>query len=48
VVVITTGLVLAPVHELVLPITMAALAVTAWITVLQRVLSVRSQLRERR
>jgi CDP-diacylglycerol---glycerol-3-phosphate 3-phosphatidyltransferase len=47
VVVITTGLVLAPIHELVLPITMAVLAATAWITVLQRVLSVRAQLRER-
>jgi CDP-diacylglycerol--glycerol-3-phosphate 3-phosphatidyltransferase len=48
VVVITTGLVLAPLHELVLPVTMAVLAATAWLTVLQRVLSVRTQLRERR
>jgi len=47
VVVITTGLVLAPIHELVLPVTMAILAVTACVTVLQRVLSVRSQLRRR-
>ena len=47
VVVITTGLVLAPIHELVLPLTMALLAATAWVTVLQRVLSVRSQLRRR-
>lgn len=47
VVVITTGLVLAPIHELVLPVTMAILAATAWVTVLQRVLSVRSQLRHR-
>lgn len=47
VVVITTGLVLAPIHELILPATMAILAATAWVTVLQRVLSVRSQLRHR-
>ena len=47
VVVITTGLVLAPIHELVLPVTMAILAATAWVTVLQRMLSVRSQLRHR-
>jgi CDP-diacylglycerol--glycerol-3-phosphate 3-phosphatidyltransferase len=45
VVVITTGLVLAPVHELVLPATMALLATTAWITVVQRILFVRRQLR---
>jgi CDP-diacylglycerol---glycerol-3-phosphate 3-phosphatidyltransferase len=45
VVVITAGLVLAPLHELVLPSTMALLTATAWLTVLQRVLSVRSQLR---
>jgi CDP-diacylglycerol---glycerol-3-phosphate 3-phosphatidyltransferase len=45
VVVITTGLVLAPLHELVLPSTMALLTATAWLTVVQRVLSVRSQLR---
>ena len=48
VVVITTGLVLAPLHELVLPATLALLNVTAWMTVVQRVLAVRSQLRERR
>lgn len=45
VVVITAGLVLAPLHELVLPATMALLATTAWITVLQRILFVRKQLR---
>ena len=45
VVVITAGLVLAPVHELVLPATMALLATTAWITVVQRILFVRRQLR---
>ena len=45
VVVITAGLVLAPVHELVLPATMALLATTAWITVVQRILFVRKQLR---
>jgi phosphatidylglycerophosphate synthase len=45
VVVITTGLVLAPIHELVLPATMALLATTAWITVVQRILFVRKQLR---
>jgi phosphatidylinositol phosphate synthase len=44
VVVITTGLVLAPVNDLVLPATMALLAATAWITVLQRILHVRRQL----
>lgn len=47
VVVITAGLVLAPLHELVLPLTIALLSVTAWLTVVQRVLSVRSQLRAR-
>jgi CDP-diacylglycerol--glycerol-3-phosphate 3-phosphatidyltransferase len=47
VVVITAGLVLAPLHELVLPATIALLTVTAWLTVLQRVLSVRAQLRAR-
>jgi CDP-diacylglycerol---glycerol-3-phosphate 3-phosphatidyltransferase len=47
VVVITAGLVLAPAHELVLPATIAVLAATAWTTVLQRVLSVRAQLRAR-
>jgi phosphatidylinositol phosphate synthase len=45
VVVITTGLVLAPVNDLVLPATMALLATTAWITVVQRILFVRKQLR---
>ena len=48
VVVITTGLVLAPLHELVLPVTLAVLSATAWMTVLQRVLSVRTQLRAQR
>jgi CDP-diacylglycerol---glycerol-3-phosphate 3-phosphatidyltransferase len=47
VVVITTGIVLAPLHELVLPATMALLAATAWLTVVQRVLAVRRQLLER-
>jgi CDP-diacylglycerol---glycerol-3-phosphate 3-phosphatidyltransferase len=45
VVVLSIGLGLAPFHELVLPITIALLAATAWITVVQRVLSVRQQLR---
>jgi CDP-diacylglycerol--glycerol-3-phosphate 3-phosphatidyltransferase len=45
VVVITSGLVLAPLHEYVLPVTMALLTATAWITVTQRVLAVRDQLR---
>jgi CDP-diacylglycerol---glycerol-3-phosphate 3-phosphatidyltransferase len=45
VVVITAGLVLAPLHDLVLPATIALLSATAWITVVQRVLSVRAQLR---
>jgi CDP-diacylglycerol--glycerol-3-phosphate 3-phosphatidyltransferase len=44
VVVITAGLVLAPLHELLLPATMALLTATAWLTVVQRVLAVRSQL----
>ena len=44
VVVITTGLVLAPVNDLVLPATMALLATTAWMTVVQRILFVRKQL----
>jgi CDP-diacylglycerol---glycerol-3-phosphate 3-phosphatidyltransferase len=48
VVVITTGLVLAPAHELVLPAAIALLAATAWTTVVQRVLAVRAQLRARR
>ena len=43
--VIISGLVLAPLHELVLPATIAVLNVTAWVTVLQRVLAVRAQLR---
>jgi CDP-diacylglycerol--glycerol-3-phosphate 3-phosphatidyltransferase len=46
VVVITAGLVLAPLHELVLPITMAILAAAAWVTVIQRILAVRRQLRD--
>jgi len=45
VVVITAGLVLAPLHELILPATMALLATTAWITVVQRILFVHKQLR---
>ena len=45
--VIISGLVLAPLHELVLPAAIAVLTVTAWITVLQRVLAVRAQLRAR-
>jgi CDP-diacylglycerol--glycerol-3-phosphate 3-phosphatidyltransferase len=45
VVVITSGLVLAPLHEYVLPVTMALLTATAWLTVGQRVLAVRDQLR---
>ena len=48
VVVITTGLVLAPLHELVLPSAIALLTATAWITVVQRVLAVRTQLRAQR
>jgi CDP-diacylglycerol--glycerol-3-phosphate 3-phosphatidyltransferase len=47
VVVISAGLVLAPLHELVLPSAIALLTATAWITVAQRVLSVRTQLRAR-
>jgi CDP-diacylglycerol---glycerol-3-phosphate 3-phosphatidyltransferase len=46
--VITVGLVLAPLDDLVLAGTMALLVVTAWTTVVQRVLAVRSQLRARR
>jgi CDP-diacylglycerol--glycerol-3-phosphate 3-phosphatidyltransferase len=45
VVVITAGLVLAPIHELVLPSTIALLTATAWLTVFQRILFVRKQLR---
>jgi len=45
VVVITAGLVLAPVNDLVLPATMALLARTAWVAVVQRILFVRKQLR---
>jgi CDP-diacylglycerol--glycerol-3-phosphate 3-phosphatidyltransferase len=47
VVVITAGLTLAPIHELVLPVTLALLTATAWLTVTQRVLAVRSQIRQR-
>jgi CDP-diacylglycerol--glycerol-3-phosphate 3-phosphatidyltransferase len=47
VVVITTGLCLAPLHDLVLPITIALLAGTAWLTVVQRILFVRKQLQTR-
>jgi CDP-diacylglycerol---glycerol-3-phosphate 3-phosphatidyltransferase len=46
VVVITAGLVLAPLHELILPSTMALLSATAWLTVAQRILFVRKQLRD--
>jgi CDP-diacylglycerol--glycerol-3-phosphate 3-phosphatidyltransferase len=46
VVVITTGLVLAPLHELILPSTIALLTATAWLTVAQRILFVRKQLRD--
>jgi CDP-diacylglycerol---glycerol-3-phosphate 3-phosphatidyltransferase len=45
VVVITSGLVLAPLHEYVLLVTMALLTATAWLTAAQRVLAVRDQLR---
>jgi CDP-diacylglycerol--glycerol-3-phosphate 3-phosphatidyltransferase len=45
VVVITAGLVLAPLHELVLPSAIALLTATAWITVAQRIVAVRQQLR---
>jgi len=48
VVVITAGLVLAPLHDLVLPAMIALLAATAWLTVVQRVLAVRTQLRAQR
>jgi CDP-diacylglycerol--glycerol-3-phosphate 3-phosphatidyltransferase len=44
VVVITVGLVLAPISDLILPITMAILATTAWVTLFQRILFVRKQL----
>jgi CDP-diacylglycerol--glycerol-3-phosphate 3-phosphatidyltransferase len=47
VVVIAVGLALAPLHELVLPLTLVLLTATAWLTVVQRVLAVRSQLRRR-
>jgi CDP-diacylglycerol--glycerol-3-phosphate 3-phosphatidyltransferase len=47
VIVITTGLVLAPIDEIVLPATVALLVVTTWVTVGQRVLAVRSQLHQR-
>ncbi|MBD0290327.1 MAG: CDP-alcohol phosphatidyltransferase family protein [Thermoleophilia bacterium] len=45
VVVITAGLVLAPLHELVLAAAIALLTLTAWVTVVQRILAVRTQLR---
>jgi CDP-diacylglycerol---glycerol-3-phosphate 3-phosphatidyltransferase len=45
VIVITGGLVLAPLHEYVLPAAMALLTATAWLTATQRVLAVRDQLR---
>jgi CDP-diacylglycerol--glycerol-3-phosphate 3-phosphatidyltransferase len=45
VVVVTAGLVLAPFHELILPSTIALLTLTAWVTVAQRILYVRKQLR---
>jgi CDP-diacylglycerol---glycerol-3-phosphate 3-phosphatidyltransferase len=45
VVVITAGLVLAPFHELILPAAIALLTATAWMTVAQRILFVRKQLR---
>jgi phosphatidylinositol phosphate synthase len=44
VVVITAGLCLAPLDDLILPITIALLAGTAWLTVIQRILFVRKQL----
>jgi CDP-diacylglycerol---glycerol-3-phosphate 3-phosphatidyltransferase len=47
VVVITGGLVLAPIHELILPSAIALLTATAWLTVLHRILFVRKQLRAR-
>jgi phosphatidylglycerophosphate synthase len=45
VVIITAGLVFAPLGAL--PWAMAVLTATAWLTAVQRVLSVRSQLRDR-
>src|SRR5215216_3422954 len=45
VVVITTGLCLAPLHDLILPSTIALLTATAWLTVVERILFVRKQLR---
>jgi CDP-diacylglycerol--glycerol-3-phosphate 3-phosphatidyltransferase len=47
VVVITTGLVLAPISIWLLVGAIALLTATAWLTVLQRILFVRKQLRER-
>jgi CDP-diacylglycerol---glycerol-3-phosphate 3-phosphatidyltransferase len=47
VVVITAGLVLAPLHLLLLAAAIALLTATAWVTVAQRVLAVRAQLRAR-
>jgi CDP-diacylglycerol--glycerol-3-phosphate 3-phosphatidyltransferase len=48
VVVITAGLALAPLHELVLPSAIALLTATAWVTVVQRIAAVRRQLRAAR
>ena len=48
VVVITGGLVLAPISIWLLVAAIALLTLTAWVTVLQRILHVRRQLRERR
>ena len=48
VVVITGGLVLAPISIWLLVAAIALLTLTAWVTVLQRILHVRTQLRERR
>jgi CDP-diacylglycerol--glycerol-3-phosphate 3-phosphatidyltransferase len=45
VVVITAGLVFAPIHDLILPSVIALLTATAWLTVAQRILFVRRQLR---
>ena len=47
VVVITTGLVLAPLDDLILPGAIALLTATAWLTVAQRILFVRTQLKNR-
>jgi CDP-diacylglycerol--glycerol-3-phosphate 3-phosphatidyltransferase len=45
VVIITTGLAFAPLHDLALAAAVALLTATAWLTVVQRVLAVRAQLR---